>query len=304
LADDNNAFFATSEKWGSEEHSFKNTVSKAWVGSPIVLNYKSRMITGSDDGNPSLLLMNHLAPECKNGKVLVLGCGQAYAEHWLVSSGTAKFAHAIDVSSGAIEKAHAEVEKQGLTGKIVHEVMDINKLRLKPNSYDGLLISQAMHHFEGLEHICNEITIGLKQGAPIVIDDFVGPTRFQYSDERLNLMNRLVSCLPPHMRKPPIERIPIEAFLKYDPSEGVRSGDISKIVREFFIVEQELPYGGSILYQVLQDIVPKIRHEDPCDCAIVHLLVTFEEYLVKSRIVDSDFVMFLARNQKQKDNAA
>ena len=289
---------ATAEKWGSEEHSCRNTLARGWCGSPIVLAYRSRMVTGSDDGNPSLLIVDHLAPQCRNGKVLVLGCGQSLAEHWLAISKTAQFAHGIDVSPGAIEKARAEVVSQGLSGRVTHEVMDINKLSLLENSYDGLLISQSMHHFENLEHICAEIVKGLKPGAPIVIDDFVGPTRFQYSEDRLNLMNRLLVCLPPHMQKPPIERIPLESFLKIDPSEGVRCGDIPGVIRRFFSIEKELPYGGSIIYQLLQDIVPYIRHEDPRDAALVKLLVTFEEYLIKTRAMESDFVMFFARNQK------
>ncbi|MBN1552044.1 class I SAM-dependent methyltransferase [bacterium] len=289
---------ATAEKWGTEKYSHKNLLARGWCGSPIVLTYRSRMITGADDGNPGLLVVNHLAPQCKDGKILVLGCGQAFAEHWLAASGIVRFAHGIDVSTGAIEKARAEVASQGLTGRVTHEVMDINKLSLVENSYDGLLISQSMHHFERLEHICAEISKGLKPGAPIVIDDFVGPTRFQYSDERLDLMNRLLACLPPHMQKPPIERIPIENFLKVDPSEGVRCGEISDIIRRFFLIERELPYGGSIIYQVLQDVVPKIRHDDPYDCAIVNLLVTFEEYLIKTHAMESDFVMFFARNKK------
>jgi SAM-dependent methyltransferase len=242
--------------------------------------------------------MDHLAPQCKNGKVLVLGCGQSFAEHWLAASGTAQFAHGIDVSPGAIEKAQREVSVQGLIGRVTHEVMDINHLNLAENSYDGLLISQAMHHFEKLEHICAEIVKGLKPGAPIVIDDFVGPTRFQYSDDRLSLMNRLLACLPPHLQKPMIERIPLEAFLRSDPSEGVRCGEIPGIIRQFFYIERELPYGGSIIYQLLQDIVPKIKHEDPSDRAIVDLLVAFEEYLIKSCKMESDFVMYFARNRK------
>jgi SAM-dependent methyltransferase len=289
---------ATANKWGSEEHSYKNTLERGWSGSPIVLAYRSRMVTGSDTGNPSLLIMDHLSPQCKCGKVLVLGCGQSFSEHWLVASGTAHLAHGIDIAPGAIEKARAETAVQGLSGRVTHEVMDINNLCLLENSYDGLLISQSMHHFEKLEHICDEIVKGLKPDAPIVIDDFVGPTRFQYSDERLNLMNRLLACLPPHLQKPPIELIPIEAFLANDPSEGVRCGEIPGIIRNFFSIEKELPYGGSIIYQLLQDIVPKIKHDDPGDRAIINLLVTFEEYLIKTQRMDSDFVMFFARNKK------
>jgi SAM-dependent methyltransferase len=290
---------ATAEKWGSEEHSYQNTISRGWCGSPIVLTYRARMTTGSDTGHSSNLIADHLAPQCKDGKVLVLGCGQSFSEHWLAASGTAKLAHGIDVSPGAIEKARAEVVAQGLTGRVSHEVMDINNLSLIENSYDGLLISQSMHHFERLEHICSELKKGLKPGAPIVIDDFVGPTRFQYTDARLNLMNRLLACLPPHMQKPPIERIPIEAFLKYDPSEGIRCGEITAIIRKFFSIEKKLPYGGSLIYQILQDIVPKINHDDPGDRAIVNLLVAFEEYLITAGALQSDFVMFFARNPKQ-----
>ena len=63
-------------------------------------------------------------------------------------------------------------------------------------------------------------------------------------------------------------------------------------------VQREFPYGGSIIYQLLQNIVQKIRHDDPADRAVVNLLVTFEEYLIKTRAMDSDFVMFFARNRK------
>ncbi len=293
---------ATIKKWGSKEHSYQNTLERGWAGSPIVLAYRSRMVTGSDNGDPIHLILEqlkeHLAPQCKCGKVLVLGCGQSLHEHWLATSGTAQFSHGIDVSPGAIEKARAETVSQGLSGRVTYEVMDINKLSLVENSYDGLFISQSMHHFENLEHICAELTKGLKPGAPIVIDDFVGPTRFQYSDERLDLMNRLLACLPPHMQKPPIERIPIESFLKADPSEGVRCGEIPGIIRKFFLIEKELPYGGSIIYQVLQDIVQKINHSDPRDTAIVGLLVTFEEYLIKTGEMKSDFMTFFGRNRK------
>jgi SAM-dependent methyltransferase len=290
---------ATAQKWGSEEHSFQNTLSRGWCGSPIVLAYRARMATGSDTGNSSIIVMNHLSPQCKSGKVLVLGCGQSFTEHWLAASGTANLAHGIDVSPAAVEKARAEAVSQGLADRVSHEVMDINNLKLIENSFDGLLISQSMHHFERLEHICSEIVKGLKPGAPIVIDDFVGPTRFQYSDARLALMNRLLACLPPHLQKPPIERIPIEAFLRDDPSEGVRCGEIPGIIRRFFSIESELPYGGSIIYQLLQDIVPNINHNDPRDRAIVSLLVTFEEYLITTGVMESDFVTFFARNSKQ-----
>lgn len=290
---------STAEKWGSEEHSHQNTIARGMCGSPIVLAYRTRMITGSDDGDPNLLVVNHLSPQCSCGKVLVLGCGQALAEHGLVTSGVAQLAHGIDVSPGAIKKAREEVAAQGLTGRVTHEVADINSLSLAENSYDGLLVVQAMHHFENLEHICAEIVRGLKPGAPIVIDDFVGPTRFQYSDERLDLMNRLLACLPPHLQKPAIERIPIEAFLRDDPSEGVRCGDIPDVVRSSFSIERELPWGGSVIFQLLQDIVPMIRHDDPGDSALVRLLVTFEEYLIKSGAMESDFVLYLARNSQK-----
>ncbi|OHB49672.1 MAG: hypothetical protein A2Y10_05815 [Planctomycetes bacterium GWF2_41_51] len=240
---------AIAEKWSSEEHSHKNTIARGWCSSPIV--------TDSDNGDPLLPIINYLVPECRNGKMLVLGCGQAYYEHWLVVSGTAQFAHGIDIAPGAIEKARAEVVSQGLVGRVTHEVMDINNLRLDKNSYDGLLIVQAMHHFVSLEHICAEITKGLKYDAAIVIDDFVGPTRFQYNDDRLALMNRLLSCLPPHMQKPSIERIPIEAFLKDDPSEGVRCGEIPAIIRKYFLVEKEFLMVGALFINYFRTLSKK-----------------------------------------------
>ncbi len=137
---------------------------------------------------------------------------------------------AFDIADEAIKRAKEKAEKQGLT-HIIYEVMDINNISLGPKTYDVIFGVSAVHHFKELEYIFSEVKKALKPGGFFFLNEYVGPSKFQWTDKQLNVINNLLQILPEkyrlrrkdsiiktNCRKPTISEMDI-----IDPSEAVRS---------------------------------------------------------------------------------
>jgi hypothetical protein len=134
-------------------------------------------------------------------------------------------------------------------------------------------------------------------------DDFIGPSRMQYSDAHIALMNDLLACLPEHKRrsrfadgavKSRVERVPIETFLRIDPSEGVRAADIVPLMRRHFDVEV-FPTGMSLMYEVLIGIIHNFSEDNPADDAILDLVFLADRLCAEARLVEPCFACLVAR---------
>ncbi len=121
----------------------------------------------------------------------------------------------------------------------------------------------AMHHFSNLEHIFNELRKSLKPNGLFILNEFVGPSQFQWTEKQINITNELLEILPEKYKvdlttgdlKERIYRPAIEFMNDYDPSEAIRSSDIVPLVAKYFKIEERIDYGGTILHLLLQNIV-------------------------------------------------
>lgn len=146
---------------------------------------------------------------------------------------------------------------------INYQVADVNKIVLSKNKYDIAFGSMAMHHFSNLEHIFNELRKSLKPNGLFILNEFVGPSQFQWTEKQINITNELLEILPEKYKvdlttgdlKERIYRPAIEFMNDYDPSEAIRSSDIVPLVAKYFKIEERIDYGGTILHLLLQNIV-------------------------------------------------
>lgn len=53
-----------------------------------------------------------------------------------------------------------------------------------------------LHHITNLEHLLEQVRIALCPGGLFVVLEYVGPSRFQWSDKVDYLMNRMLAALP------------------------------------------------------------------------------------------------------------
>lgn len=148
----------------------------------------------------------------------------------------------------------------------------------------------------------------MKRDAVLIINEYVGPRRFQYGDDVLDIVNRLLACLPARLRDGAVERQryeckvrpTIEEMIASDPSEAVRSDDILPLVRERFAPIDERPLGGTILQHLLYDIVQNFDFGKPKERAMIEILCTFEAALIDAGVIPCDFTIAAARRKDSR----
>jgi hypothetical protein len=134
-----------------------------------------------------------------------------------------------------------------------------------------------------------------------VVNEYIGPARFQWLDKTQDLMNRILETLPADMRVNPVndfvkehfERTPAEEIARVDPSESIRSDEIVATLESRFEVLYRADFGGTLLQFLLADIAANFHEDDPKDVALLDLMSLFEEVLVTERVLPSDFAFFV-----------
>ena len=286
------------QRWGSAEYT--HTLGEvSWMASTAVLMHLNERATG-DPARDWLSSWAHRYFHGHDLRVLVLGCGEGWLERAISEWTFVRTIDAVDFAEAALARAR---ERGG--PKIRYGVVDLNRDSLEPDAYDVVVAHSVLHHIENLEHAFDQIERAMKPEATLVVNEYVGVNRFQYSDEILAIINDLMRCLPERLRRSALEdrtygvreRPTVEEMMANDPSEAVRAADVMPMLRQRFEILDERQLGGTILMHLLYDIVQNFRFDDPHERAILELLCTFEGALVDGRRIPSDFLLTAARKR-------
>ncbi len=171
------------------------------------------------------------------------GCGLGEFERAVVRLGIAKEVDAFDLSPKSVADARVEAERGGITG-VNFCVGDFNDPKIPFHRYDIVFFHQSLHHVMGLERLFRRLSLSLKSRAAIYVDEYTGPSRDHWSDEKLVAAQAVLDSLPDEAKLKATLDAPI---IREDPSEAIRSDEIARFVREFFDIEEWKPYGGQIV---------------------------------------------------------
>jgi hypothetical protein len=125
------------------------------------------------------------------------------------------------------------------------------------------------------------------------MNEYAGPSRFQFSDDVLAIINTLLACIG----FPPRTRPTVEEMIANDPTEAVRSDELLAFTSRFFEVMELKEIGGTILQHLLYDVIQHFRFDVPRERSILESLCTIEAMLVDSRRVPCDYVILAARKR-------
>src|SRR5689334_17052791 len=179
-------------------------------------------------------------------RVLVLGCGEGWLERAVAEWPFVARIDAVDFAEEAVERAR---ELGRGIAKIQYGVVDLNRDELEPNAYDVVVAHSVLHHVENLEHAYAQIERCMRRDATLVISEYVGPNRFQYSDAVLHAINTLLRALPEELRRPFESRArpTVAEMIANDPTEAVRAEELVAFTERFFEVRERKNIGGTIL---------------------------------------------------------
>ncbi|MEO6259684.1 MAG: class I SAM-dependent methyltransferase [Thermoanaerobaculia bacterium] len=290
------------ERWGSA--SFTHTLAEiGWMASLPVLMHLNERATG-DPARDWLSAWARRYFIGTNLRVLVLGCGEGWLERAIASWPFVARIDAVDIAAEAVGRAREAAAALGIT-KIHYDVVDLNHDSLSADSYDVIVAHSILHHVENLERAFDQIERALRHEGVLLVNEYVGPKRFQFSDEVLSIVNELLACFPESLRRSALsgntyqrKERPSEAeMIANDPSEAVRSDELRIMLAERFTILDQRELGGTLLQHLLYDIVQNFRSADPRERAMVELLCALEGALVDCGAIPSDFAMVAARRR-------
>ena len=277
-----------------------------WTELELVQERINRRISGNPSVDPYVyLIRNYLQGKLPLERALTIGCGDGSLERGLSKYGFCRRHDAFDIAPGAIEKAKVAAAEAGLD-HIRYEVKDANTAALSPRTYDCVFGQHSIHHVAALEHVFRGVAKALKPGGLFVLNEFVGPTRFQWTDRQLAVANGLCQVLPPAVLRRvtdgrprgPITRLTIAEMIEADPSESVRSSDILPLLPRYFDVLEVRGYGGTILHLLLDEIAGNFRA--PSAARLLDIICDLEELLIAGGDLTHDFAFVVARRRSER----
>ena len=157
-------------------------------------------------------------------------------------------------------------------------------------------------YFTPLRPILQNIFNWLAPRGILVVNEFVGPTRFQWTDCQIEIANALIEEAPARLNvrpdgtpRPPVHRTGTLAMIMYDPSEAVESSSILPLIHEMFCVQEESLYGGALLHLIFKDIAHHFLQPDEEALAYLRRCMDAEDEAMQRGDVGSDFAFLVAR---------
>jgi len=279
-------------------------IATNWMGHVEVQRHINTICTGSPDRTYiDYFLETYMAPR-RVGDVVNLGCGEGALEKWLIDCDFADSYVGYDISKKCIAHANATVGKSYPRARFI--CADLNQTPLERRAYDVAFFSHSLHHFENLERICDEVRASLRDDGFLLVHEFIGPSRMQWTDKQLSLCNRLfeqlapeqqldISQSPKRVKRPAASRATVAQWLKGDPSECVRSAEMIGVLEQHFEILERRDYGGTILQKLFENIMGNFSNESADHRAMVRLLIAFESMLIEEGVISSDFTFVIAR---------
>jgi SAM-dependent methyltransferase len=207
----------------------------------VVRRYINSSVTGSPDLWPIEWLRSRVPSPF--AAALSLGCGEGALERDLLSKRLCTHILGIDISSEALALAREKAKASGSTGAEYRQG-DLNKLDLPAASFDAAFFHQSLHHVEDLDSCLSATISALRPGALVYFDEYVGPSRADWSMTLIQEASEIFERLPAAVRRSRRLKLPVDWR---DPTEAVRSAEILEAVSLHFRITYRRDYGGNFL---------------------------------------------------------
>jgi SAM-dependent methyltransferase len=274
-----------------------------WTASETVRRYLHFLVSGSPDCDwPTWVRAFHLP--ARVDRLLVLGAGSGWLERALAAKSGIGSIVACDFAPETVAAAEKTAREEGLD-QIEYRVCNLEAEPLPDGPFDAVVANDVLHHITDLEGLYARIHDELVPGGKLLFNEYVGPNRFQYSDDRMDVINRYFRLIPDHLRFNPYWgglfwsrwRVDPAWLIAADPTEAVRSEDVLPLARSSFDVEAEYPYGGGLLNPLLYEIIGNFDEKKPFDAGLLRLFCEAEDRLTRSGVIEPDFYVFVGRRR-------
>ncbi len=297
--------FSGKEQKIKDSWQHTNSPPTNWWNIPAVKERFNELISGDRHIDHRIYIQQKYLPKRKDLTALSLGCGTGQNEIAWGEMGIFNRLDAFDISESRISQAAAAAAGKGLDKVIQFSVADAQEIDPGESRYDLVLFEGSLHHFSPVGEILSKVNRSLKPEGFLVVFDFVGPSRFQWSRRQLEVVNGLLKVFPLHYRKKWQSRDcktrvfrPGRLSMRWsDPSEAADSANILPSLKQIFEVVELKEMGGTILQLLFAGIAHHFAADDPRCRELVRICFAVEDFLMKTEDIPSDFVLAVCRKR-------
>jgi SAM-dependent methyltransferase len=300
------------EFWENSESYWNNASWQHWLQHPKVQERLNVLTTGSPHKDRYQAFIERYFPmpsdrTTRVDRALTLGCGQGEFERGLAKYHFATVHDALDISESAAAEAARLAKAAGLN-HVRYQSGDLNTIELPRHTYDVVFGISSVHHVAKLEHLFEQVALCLKPGGYFLLDEFIGPSQFQWTADQLATANEELRRLPEELRRHVVTGVVRDTIVRPtiaemnagDPSEAIRSNEIVRLLPHYFDVLEIKGYGGSVLHLLLEGICGNFDEDNPSSMERLRSLFEFEDRAIASGKLPHDFANIVARKNPNK----
>jgi SAM-dependent methyltransferase len=284
--------------WNERHRTPEAEAHDNFLSHPLIQAYISLRAFGSLVGHLDVVAAEVASRTPRGGRVLSVGCGRAPKEIALAKKLPDRDFVGVDIAGDIVAAARELVGREGLTNLSL-EIGDFNALGFESGSFDAVLGLGAIHHVENLEGFWESCSRFLRPGGVVLAQEYVGASRFQWTDAQIEHGSRVLRTLVPEVHRrhhSSVTRPAVEVLVALDPSEAVRSAEILPSCRAAgFHIDGYASAGCALLQPVL---MYQVASFDPADWEhnlVLARLFAEEARLMQAGALGDDFAMFVAR---------
>jgi SAM-dependent methyltransferase len=253
-----------------------------WSHLPLVIRHAAKLLGHSYKPNskivdPWLYLIAQLGPY---NKAVSVGCGLAVNERKLLRRRVVKHFNLFDLAEDRLAVAATALEEAGLQASARLSAEDaFDKAPIE--EYDLVFWKSSLHHMMSAHHAVEWSWRALRPGGVFAMWEFVGPTRFQWSDRNLEYVNEFRSTLPVELFRRSdgklapreISRPSIKSMLKSDPSEAADSSNIVPSVKAFFPEAHIAELGAAMCHIGFRNILDNLTTHPSAESIVRQFII-------------------------------
>jgi ubiquinone/menaquinone biosynthesis C-methylase UbiE len=262
----------------------------------------NKLITGNEQLSYPDYVVQKYTQSKSNLNLLSIGCGTGQRELEFAKHACFSRIEAIDIAPKAIADAQKTAAELGITN-CCFEVRNVYQTHWNTHSFDVVLFHSSLHHFKDIDNLLDRVKQVLKPGGLLIINEYVGASRFQFSTQRKKVVREIYEKQVPTSFKTrknttvTKHNVYFPGYLRMvisDPSEAVESAEIMPLLNKKFTLLEQKNYGGNVLTFILKDIAHHFNK--PEATAVLTKLFELEDELMKHE-QQSDFVFAVYQNQ-------
>ena len=186
-----------------------------------------------------------------------VGSGSGMKELWLLQTGAVSTMDCYELGPTLVEAGRRIAAEHGMENRLRMHLGDPFSEEL-PADYDLVYWNNSLHHMKDTPAAVAWSRDRLRRGGLLAMDDYVGPDRFQFSDELLRRVSEAMALLPDRclgkcdkpgeMVSRTVGRWSAEAVAAADPSEACDSARILPALTSCFPDAEVIPTGGAVYF--------------------------------------------------------